>query len=414
MGGDATATVSLAVGETLPEVPRVYVPDGGTELRYDQMSVPPVYRYLYEVRPEDVEGSLGVTAVAEDAAGNRAEAHVPDLLVLDFSAPELAGPPELSSPTARPGTMIVVRLSMSESLGKEPVVALVAPDDGRRRPLTRGEHGGAELLYALDVAEDDDGVFDLVVEGGADLAGNPMSRWVGPALVAIDSVPPTATGALVLDKDPPHYRAGESPELRLTASEALALGGPRVTLETLEPRPLDCVPEAGEGWVCTPDRPLTGDELPEGVVRVSVELEDAAGNLGVLGESVVLDFTAPRLGATPVLDRCDGRRLARVADDELWLGLRPACEAGEHSVEIVFSTAERTGAGDPPVVTVDEARVTTVAACTAPAEPPPAIRPSTHCSHGSMPVMKEAVISVPAMTAAGLAILSSRLSIQGT
>ncbi len=68
---------------------------------------------------------------------------------------------------------------------------------------------------------------------------------------------------------------------------------------------------------------------------------------------MTLDFTEPELARTPVFTRCDGRRLAREADDDVWVAARPDCGEGEPAVEVAFALEEATGAGDAPAVTVE-------------------------------------------------------------
>ena len=66
-----------------------------------------------------------------------------------------------------------------------------------------------------------------------------------------------------------------------------------------------------------------------------------------------------------------------------------------------------------PVVAVEVPRIATVAACTAAAVPHPAMTARVHLRNGERSVMTEAVMMAPATTAAGVAIVSSRLSSQG-
>ena len=67
----------------------------------------------------------------------------------------------------------------------------------------------------------------------------------------------------------------------------------------------------------------------------------------------------------------------------------------------------------PPVVVVEANRDTTVPPWTTAAAPPPAITASDHCRNGSKSTTLAANRTAPATTAAGLAIVSRRLSSQG-
>ena len=78
------------------------------------------------------------------------------------------------------------------------------------------------------------------------------------------------------------------------------------------------------------------------------------------------------------------------------------------------STVDTTGLPNPPVVAVDTALVATVPTWTTPETLPPAIMDIPHCIIGLESESVEDIIKTPANTAAGEAIVSKRLSIQGT
>ena len=71
------------------------------------------------------------------------------------------------------------------------------------------------------------------------------------------------------------------------------------------------------------------------------------------------------------------------------------------------------GFANPPVAPVDAALVATVPICTVPAAPPPAIRATAHCNIGSKSPSIDAETKTPARAAAGVATISSKLSIHG-
>lgn len=82
--------------------------------------------------------------------------------------------------------------------------------------------------------------------------------------------------------------------------------------------------------------------------------------------------------------------------------------------ELPSSAVERSGLASPPVVVEEMEREKTVLPWMVPATPPPAMMARDQRRKGSSSVIKEAVMSVPAVTAAGVAILSRALSSQGT
>ena len=69
---------------------------------------------------------------------------------------------------------------------------------------------------------------------------------------------------------------------------------------------------------------------------------------------------------------------------------------------------------NPKVNVDDKPRIATVVNWIIPAEPPPAIIANDHCIIGSVPTKTIELIPTPDRTAAGVAIVSRRLSNQGT
>jgi len=78
------------------------------------------------------------------------------------------------------------------------------------------------------------------------------------------------------------------------------------------------------------------------------------------------------------------------------------------------SAVAMTGFARPPVPVSERPRARTVVACTIPATPPPATTARLHFRNGLTSVTMDAVTTVPATTAAGVATVSRKLSIQGT
>lgn len=85
----------------------------------------------------------------------------------------------------------------------------------------------------------------------------------------------------------------------------------------------------------------------------------------------------------------------------------------ESRIDPTVSPVETTGLPKPPVVKADAALVITVAPWMTPEDPPPKIAAMLHFRKGVISGRTEAVMKVPAMTAAGVAEASSILSTQG-
>ena len=77
------------------------------------------------------------------------------------------------------------------------------------------------------------------------------------------------------------------------------------------------------------------------------------------------------------------------------------------------STVDTTGFANPPVVVVETNLVIVVPLWTIPAAPLPAIIANAHFANGGKPLTTATIRIAPAINAAGIAIVSSRLSNQG-
>lgn len=87
----------------------------------------------------------------------------------------------------------------------------------------------------------------------------------------------------------------------------------------------------------------------------------------------------------------------------------------DKTIEPINSPVATTKLPRPPVVAVETPRAATVLICTAPAVPPPIIIAAAQVANCDIsPLLTAIVLSVPATTAAGVAIVSKRLSIHGT
>ena len=87
----------------------------------------------------------------------------------------------------------------------------------------------------------------------------------------------------------------------------------------------------------------------------------------------------------------------------------------ESTAAPIHSPVEITGLATPPVVAVDTPRTATVLICTTPAVPPPTIIAEAQLANCDIsPLLTAIVVSVPAIMAAGVATVSSKLSTHGT
>lgn len=82
-------------------------------------------------------------------------------------------------------------------------------------------------------------------------------------------------------------------------------------------------------------------------------------------------------------------------------------------IAVPVSVVETIGFARPAVFTDDANRVNDVIACTPVAVPPPAIKANIQVIIGLTSTIVEAIITVPAIAAKGVAIVSNKLSING-
>ena len=347
-----TARVRFTADEPLAAGLRVTLDPGGRELEPSDATEPPTYVFAYTPGDADDPGVYGVVVSARDAAGNAAEEVTPEVLGFDFEAPGYAEEPALLDTVVRPGALVVATLAADEPLGGTPTLHLARGSARAELRLALHDDGPQpRLVYTREATPEDAGgePWDLLVEGGADLAGNALPGRMVPAALGIDADPPGLDGPAVPDKPGGVYRAGETVRITFAVDEPLAFP-PRATLQTSPERPLTCAVE-GQGWSCALDRPLDGSERPQGPVGVSLELSDLAGNSAPERALVVLDFQPPDLAQRPArVARCDGRPEARVAEDEVWVGPALDCDDGGPSVRVAFLLDEWTDAARPPVV----------------------------------------------------------------
>ncbi len=286
-------SVEVTVDEQGADPPRVTLAETGRELDPDPGSEPPVYRFSFSVGEGDAEGEHGVTVLATDRAGNTTEETEPGLFEFDFTPPRTVGRPELLNLRARPGTVVGVSFEVSEELLEEPVLQLTSRDGASTLELVRGPQVGLRYTYTAEVPADARGEYPVTLYSYRDLAGNPGRKWTSSSAFTIDSTPPGLVGRAELDKESGFYRRGEHIEVRFSVDEDLGDDLPRVALSTREPEALPCVEGDAESYVCRLGEALDGLEEPQGLVGVSMQLTDIAGNVTTESTTVTLDFGLP-------------------------------------------------------------------------------------------------------------------------
>jgi len=330
------------------------------------------YACAYALTGADPDGVYTVTASGEDLAGNAAAAAAPAPVVFDTEPPRpvqvLVDPPVLA-----PGRAAVVQVGMSEAVGEDLTLSVVAPPGSGADPasvtveqVAQSSAGATWLVTALDTAWDD-GPLQLQVQA-ADVAGNvvsPADSALGE--IALDGTPPALT-SLGLEGEPFSVQGAtfwgfnaaslDDPQATITARfyspEPLQEGAVRASLGaySVACSREDSLPDSlpggappgpdGEVWRC-PFLP-SGDE-PDGVRIFVLEGRDLAGNpaeLELTGEPVIFDRTPPEiLGGTESL-------LLTPSDDNPLVAYGVSAAGSTTAVRLRFGVSEPLSA--PPTV----------------------------------------------------------------
>ena len=303
--------LSFAVEEALAEgFPRVSLdlPDGALRLPCAADEDPTRYACTLEgtLDPDrHAEGLISVLVELVDVAGNTSFQSIP--VTLDYTDPVLTdGSP--SAPAYKLGDTIFYTLNVDAPLAAPPAdagpgargrpVATVSCDDVLLEGLFAepSQETDTSFTYRAPVVAGMDGTYRIEV-AMTDRAGNTATASVEDAF-SVDSTPPSLVGdpRTHLNKTPACYKDREVIVLGFAANEPLGEGFPRVTLNTPRPKALGCEPGGAEGaYLCTLEAPLDGEADPEGLLGVSVEMQDVAGNPLFESTSVTLDFTPPAL-----------------------------------------------------------------------------------------------------------------------
>ncbi|MBI5524772.1 MAG: Ig-like domain repeat protein [Deltaproteobacteria bacterium] len=245
-----------------------------------------------------------VAVAVTDDAGNQTTASA-GTIEIDNVAPQLAGL-EVAPAGAKKNDTVRVVLTADETLSGPPAVTATAgvatitftPQDSTPGKLT--------YVYTYVVTDGTtQGVYIVQPVTLLDIAGNTNTITPSPARTfSVDSSTPTVTTGPTFGKSPAIYKSGETISLGFTTSEDLDASLPRVTLNTATAKSLPCTAGLGiNDYTCAMSAALAGTETPQGLVGVSIELTDAAGNMGFASSTVTLDFTPPqKISAKPGQD----------------------------------------------------------------------------------------------------------------
>lgn len=277
------------VKTTLDRPPVVWTRDASVE--------PPAYAFEHRATVDDVEGAYNVQFTAADAAGNTITASPLGTLVVDFSPPTLVST-EIEPARARPGDVVKVIVTLSEEPPTAPAVVGVL-DTASGGPIELGFDpvlSAGNVITYRQILGDDEGVFDVVLRGATDAAGNTAAD------VALGTLEVDATSPLLTL----FSHSGEGAPL--STADVLT-----VTLDVDEPLLSDPIVEvAGLVLARTSDagaQPYVF-ELPlidvalDGTFTIVVRLVDEVGNRSDLAPAIVsIDSVGPNIisGANAVL-----------------------------------------------------------------------------------------------------------------
>lgn len=258
-----------------------------------------------------VDGPRLVSVRARDDVGNTAEAT--DLVTFDFTPPQVQSA-QVRPALAAPGTNVAVTVSFDEILRAGAQLEVFAAD------------GGLVTRIAAVGATDRVATFDLTVPP---LPSQTLSLVVSNLADVVDNTaPPLGAGTLLVDDDAPTVqplglvgrRFSDQPGFDQMRVPVVVAGASRAQACISGA----CVDATDAGQVTFTVRADAG----EGSKTVSVRAWDDVGHLTEVAESVVFDFTAPRLQdleVTPDAVAPGGTVAVTASFDEV-LGLGPTLE----------------------------------------------------------------------------------------
>lgn len=288
-------------------------------------------RYVYAGRgPTTGQNQFyTVTVVMQDLAGNPG-ADSPAVLVVDNAAPRLAGF-DIAPAAARAGDVVRVVVTADETLSAPPIV--VAENGAQRLTFVPTDTAGGALSYVFTStisAATPQGTWTFQPVTLVDQAGNSGTVTPpGPRTFSVDSVSPTITAVTVT---PRAAKAGTDVRVSFTTSEPIA--APDVLIDDLL-LTQESASNGNRGFVFV--RRIVGTE-GEGLAPITISVADAAGNVGIAGDTVALDFDAPGLisaTASPAVARANSRLVYTVTADET-LAAAPILTVGGGVVPFVL------------------------------------------------------------------------------
>lgn len=252
------------------------------------------FRFSYEVTGDEPSGPVSVVVTLADAAGNESVTAFDGQLSFDFTAPQLQ-PTTPFSAWVKAGDVVALALDFDEPLIGPPSVVLVPTAGGPELALS-ATPTALEFVASRTVSlSDPQGLYDVVIRHFSDAAGNEGAESAAGS-VHIDNAPPHLSAPLSFNKVPPAFCAGDSVAVDVETNQPLA-SPPMVALLTDPPIALDCIPSGG-AYVCSTQAPLSGSEGATGLVSITVQLRDVAGNIGFADALVTLDFDPPSVDPT--------------------------------------------------------------------------------------------------------------------
>lgn len=270
-----TSSIRLDVSEPLARIPAVLL--GGQPATFVS-SAAPRFEFERTITGEETEGEALIRVTLEDPAGNTGVHERPGC-VTDFTPPSFESVHVTTGPLSV-GAMVVVSVTMSESLATTPEVGLQLFD-----PVI--QIGRTYVFMRVITGAEPEGEVPIVMRA-TDIAGN-----VGQEVVAHYVTDFTPPAALDLRAVPPAATRGTTVVVEFNASEPLAY-------------PPDLLVGGRAAQLVRDDQPayafartLLGDES-ESHASVELRMVDIAGNESAITTSpFVIDFTHPDPVVTP-------------------------------------------------------------------------------------------------------------------
>lgn len=238
------------------------------------------------------DGSITVSAIATDAAGNASEAGASSFM-LDTLAPTVAISGNVSE--VKVGETATITFTFSENPGSSFAAEDVVVTGG-----ALGAISGSGLIRTAvftPTAGTASGTASITVKVASytDSAGNTGSAGTTP-LISIDTLAPTVTSIVLANMA---LKAGETSLVTITFSEKVAgFSNADVTVENGTLSTLNSTDE-GKAWTGT-FTPTVNTEDATNLIKVSAAYTDLAGNAGSAKDSAnyVVDTKAPTLTIT--------------------------------------------------------------------------------------------------------------------